>query len=63
MVTLSRRSFLAGAAGTGVTLALAGSLEAVVGARAAGAQAESGLGYGPLVRDSAGILDLPAGFS
>jgi hypothetical protein len=62
MVAPSRRSFLAGDAGTGVTLALAGSLEAVVGARAAGAQAESGLGYGPLVRDPAGILDLPAGF-
>ena len=65
MTTLPRRKFLLGAGG-GVAGALtfSGSLATVLGP-AAGAQAPGRgrtPGYGPLVPDPAGILDLPAGF-
>ena len=65
MTTLPRRKFLLGAGG-GVAGALtfSGSLGSVVGS-AAGGQAPGGgraPGYGPLVPDPAGLLDLPAGF-
>jgi secreted PhoX family phosphatase len=66
MTTMPRRSFLVGAGGAGTALAFSGSLAAVLG-QSAGATSGRGLGgrfagYGPLVADPAGILDLPAGF-
>jgi uncharacterized protein len=65
MTTLPRRKFLLGAGG-GVAGALtfSGSLATVLGS-AAGARAPGQgrpAGYGPLVPDPAGLLDLPAGF-
>lgn len=59
---LSRRSFLGGAAATGLGIAFAGSLDAVAGT-AAHAATRSGQGYGPLVADPNGLLALPRGFS
>lgn len=55
---LSRRGFLARAAGLGLGLALGGAADLVGGSRAAAA----GLGYGPLLPDPAGRLALPRGF-
>jgi uncharacterized protein len=57
----SRRKFLVR---SGATLTLAGSLSSVIfGARRAHAQVRGACtGYGPLVPDSAGLVDLPAGF-
>jgi hypothetical protein len=66
MTTLPRRSFLLGAGGGAAgVLAFSGSLAGVL-APAAGAGARAGgriPGYGPLIPDPAGVLDLPAGFS
>lgn len=59
---LSRRSFLGGAAATGLGIAFAGSIEAITGT-AAHAATRSATGYGPLVADPAGLLALPKGFS
>jgi uncharacterized protein len=61
MTTLPRRSFLLGAGG-GAALAFTGSLTSVLGPAAAGRVRGRVPGYGPLVPDPAGILDLPAGF-
>lgn len=64
---MARRSFLS-RAGAGAGLAFSGSLASVLAAGSpAGAAAASGArgaraGYGPLVPDPAGLLDLPAGF-
>lgn len=69
-MTMNRRSFLLRAGGTGAGLAFAGSLAPVLGA--AGATPAPGLdrlgrgrwaGYGALVPDPAGLLDLPSGFT
>src|SRR5689334_16761106 len=56
---LSRRGVLAGGA---ASIALAGTLDTLFGATAEAAEGEA-YGYGPLIPDPAGILDLPAGFS
>jgi len=63
MTTLPRRSFLLGAGG-GVAgaLAFSGSLASVLGTAAGAGPRGRVPGYGPLVPDPAGILDLPAGF-
>jgi secreted PhoX family phosphatase len=67
MTTMPRRSFLVGAGGAGAALAFSGSLAAVLG-QSVGASPGRGAGrgrvsgYGPLVPDPAGLLDLPAGF-
>lgn len=65
---LSRRTFLAGGATTGLGIALTGNVGSVFGASPArGAapdrKAAGEPGYGPLVPDPAGLLALPAGFS
>ena len=69
MTTMPRRSFLLRAGGAGAGLAIAGSLAPVISS-AAGASPGTALagerrrrtGYGPLVADPAGLLDLPEGF-
>ncbi len=68
MTTLPRRSFLLRAGGAGAGLAFAGSLATVLGDAAGAAPGLPGVrsgrrpGYGDLVPDPAGLLDLPAGF-
>ncbi|MEO3782249.1 alkaline phosphatase PhoX [Actinocorallia sp. B10E7] len=57
-MSVSRRGFVAGGA---VSIALAGSLDSVFMTAAGAAEGEA-YGYGPLVPDPAGILDLPRGF-
>jgi uncharacterized protein len=57
-MTLGRRSFLLRAGGAGLGLAFTGSLTPVVGSSGAAGR----VGYGPLVPDPDGILDLPRGF-
>ncbi len=59
---LNRRDFLVRTGATGLAVGMAGSVEALFTANpAAGARGPSS-GYGPLVRDPRGILDLPQGF-
>ena len=65
---LTRRTFLAGGASTGLGIGLSGSVGSVFGAspaRGAAPKAKGGTvaGYGPLIPDPAGLLALPAGFS
>jgi uncharacterized protein len=60
MSSLGRRSFLLRAGGAGLGVAFTGSLAQVVGSSSVGASREAG--YGPLVPDPDGLLDLPAGF-
>ena len=70
-MTMHRRSFLLRAGGAGAGLAFSGSLSSVVGAAAGATPSGSGdhprrsrpSGYGELVPDPAGLLDLPAGFT
>ena len=66
--TLTRRTFLAGGASTGLGIALSGSVGSVFGASPARgaappATAAAEPGYGPLIPDPGGLLALPAGFS
>jgi uncharacterized protein len=61
-MTLSRRSFVLRSGGTALGLAVSGSLPAVLGAQPALAARPGRVGYGPLVPDPAGVLDLPEGF-
>ena len=62
-MTLSRRDFLVRTGAAGLALGIAGSVESLFTANpAAGARGPS-LGYGPLVPDPRGILDLPEDFS
>ena len=58
----SRRQFL-GATGTAFAALLASGCTAGPGARTAVSSGKAFAGYGPLVSDPAGLLDLPAGFS
>lgn len=60
--SLNRREFLGGAAAAGMSIAIVGSVEAVVGSSAQAAP-RSSEGYGPLLEDPAGLLALPAGFT
>jgi len=60
-MTISRRELLRNSALTGAGIALAGSLGPLLESGFAAAKGPGG--YGPLVPDTAGMLDLPAGFS
>jgi uncharacterized protein len=65
MDSMARRSFLLRAGGAGLGLTFSGSLASVVAAAAGSTGAGTGrrgVGYGPLVSDPAGLLDLPRGF-
>jgi hypothetical protein len=61
---LSRRRFLRRSVAASAGLALAGPLELLAArlAEAAGPASLTARGYGPLVRDPQGLLDLPKGF-
>ncbi|MBC7374442.1 MAG: DUF839 domain-containing protein [Frankiales bacterium] len=59
---LDRRALLRRTAAAGLGIAFAGSIEAIAGT-AANAATRSASGYGPLVKDPAGLLSLPKGFS
>jgi uncharacterized protein len=61
-MSLSRRQFLGRAAGAGVAVTVAGSVEALYAAEPALGTSGPDVGYGPLVEDPAGVLDLPRGF-
>lgn len=65
MSTLDRRSFLRRGvyAGAGLSLAGTGLLSWTVLGPSDGPASAEGAGYGPLVADPAGRLDLPAGFA
>ncbi len=58
---LSRRGFLRAGAAASAGLLVSGSLEALF-ARVARSAAFQAPGYGPLIADPGGLLDLPAGF-
>ena len=69
MSEIARRSFLLRSGGAGLGLAFTGSLAAVLAAPGAGAHGPGhghghggAPGYGPLVPDPDGIVDLPQGF-
>ncbi len=62
MFPVHRRRFLAATASAFGALASSGCVVREAGRRAAGAEAAFA-GYGPLVKDPAGLLDLPEGFS
>ena len=63
---MARRSFLLRTGGAGLGLAFTGSLSQVLSAPAGALPLHGGparrVGYGPLVSDPDGIVDLPAGF-
>ncbi|WP_448627818.1 alkaline phosphatase PhoX [Geodermatophilus sp. URMC 64] len=61
---VSRRSFLACGAATGLGIVLVGSVDTLFGATPAPARfgGPRGVGYGPLVPDPKGVLSLPEGF-
>jgi len=61
-MSLSRRQFLSRAAGAGVAVTVAGSVESLFAAEPALGTSGPPAGYGPLVPDPDGILDLPRGF-
>jgi uncharacterized protein len=60
---LSRRQFVARAAAAGVAVSVAGSVEALYTAQPALGSSGPKVGYGPLIEDPNGMLDLPHGFS
>src|SRR4030095_15971870 len=60
---LSRRQFVGRAAAAGVAVRLAGSVEALYTAQPALGTSGPKIGYGPLIEDPDGMLDLPRGFS
>jgi secreted PhoX family phosphatase len=60
---LSRRQLLARTAAAGVAVSVAGSVEALFTAQPALGTSGPAIGYGPLVPDPDGMLDLPRGFS
>jgi len=62
MTSMPRRSFLLRSGGAGLGLAFSGSLAEIM-TSPAGAAPLRRVGYGPLVPDPAGILDLPEGFT
>ncbi|WP_433327651.1 alkaline phosphatase PhoX [Spirillospora sp. CA-294931] len=61
-MSVSRRGVVKGGAAGALSIALAGSLDSVF-QTSAGAETGEVLGYGPLVPDPKGVLDLPEGFS
>jgi uncharacterized protein len=60
---LSRRDFLVRTGAAGLTVGLAGTVDSLFTALPAAGARGPAQGYGPLVPDPAGILDLPRGFS
>jgi secreted PhoX family phosphatase len=60
---LSRRQFVARAAAAGVAVSVAGSVEALFASQPALGTSGPKVGYGPLIPDPNGMLDLPHGFS
>ncbi len=61
-MALSRRDFVARSGKVGFGIALAGSVDTLLGAGPALGATDVRTGYGPLVPDPAGLLDLPRGF-
>ncbi|GAA3943456.1 PhoX family protein [Actinomadura viridis] len=61
-MSVSRRGVVKGGAAGALSIALAGSLDTIF-QTSAGAEAGAAFGYGPLVPDPKGVLDLPKGFS
>ncbi len=60
---LSRRQFVARAAAAGIAVSVVGSVEALYTAEPALGTSGPKVGYGPMIPDPAGMLDLPHGFS
>ena len=61
-MSVSRRGVMKGSAAGALSIALAGSLDTIF-QTSAEAKAGGAAGYGPLVPDPKGVLDLPKGFS
>src|SRR5699024_3288361 len=61
-MSISRRDLMGRSASAGVGFALLGSTSMLAGSSPAAAAPERAAGFGPLVPDPAGILDLPRGF-
>ena len=59
---MSRRAFLGATAATGLGVAFAGGLGVLFGGNGGGGGGRQA-GYGALVKDPRGVLDLPEGFS
>ncbi|KRV51364.1 Tat pathway signal sequence domain protein [Wenjunlia vitaminophila] len=62
-MSVSRRHLLAGAGALGAGITFTGALDQLFVGHAAAAEVGGHSGYGPLVPDPAGLLDLPRGFS
>jgi secreted PhoX family phosphatase len=63
-MSVSRRGFVAGGAASALAITFAGSLDTIFQTAAnADTPAGEAFGYGPLIPDPKGILDLPKGFS
>ncbi|MDX6262294.1 MAG: uncharacterized protein QOH84_3982 [Kribbellaceae bacterium] len=60
---LSRRQFVARTAAAGVAVGVVGSVDALYTSEPALGTSGPKVGYGPLIEDPAGMLDLPRGFS
>jgi len=60
---LTRRQLIARTAAAGIAVGVAGSVDALFTAQPALGTSGPKIGYGPLVPDPAGMLDLPRGFS
>lgn len=61
-MSVSRRGLMKGGAAGAMSIALAGSLDTIF-QTTAGADVGAAYGYGPLLPDPKGVLDLPEGFS
>ncbi|MEU2439642.1 alkaline phosphatase PhoX [Streptomyces rubradiris] len=61
-MSATRRQFLSAASALGAGIAFTGALSEVFAGTAAAAQSLGRTGYGPLVPDPHGLLDLPKGF-
>ncbi|WP_242885344.1 alkaline phosphatase PhoX [Actinomadura litoris] len=61
-MSVSRRGVVKGGAAGALSIALAGSLDSIF-QTSAGADVGEAYGYGPLIPDPKGVLDLPEGFS
>ncbi|MGH3942887.1 MAG: alkaline phosphatase PhoX [Pseudonocardiaceae bacterium] len=62
MAEVDRRSFLAGTGGVGTGIVVSGSVAGLLSSASAALAAPTAEGYGPLVPDPAGVLDLPKSF-
>ncbi|WP_030173010.1 alkaline phosphatase PhoX [Spirillospora albida] len=61
-MSVTRRGVVKGGAAGALSIALAGSLDSIF-QTSAGADTGEAFGYGPLIPDPKGVLDLPKGFS